>query len=210
MEIIPTILDKDFYMAETKIGLVKEMARWAQIDVIDGFFTEGRSFELELLSRIPENDQLLWDIHLMVKEPVKWVEKCLFVGAVRVIGQVEMMEDRENFIRTVKDTGMEAGVAFDIGTEVEGIPQETDLVLLMARKSGFGNWITDEKIFEKIKKVRETREKSNLEFKIGVDGGVDENNILKYQEAGVDIVYVGGAIFGGKVEDNFNNLKSKI
>lgn len=207
MEIIPTILNKEFEGAETKISLIDGLSKWVQIDVVDGYFTQGKTFELELLSKLPETQQLLWDIHLMVKEPEKWIEKCLFIGGIRVIGQVELMSNRESFVNKVKDAGMEAGVAFDVETGVGNIPSETDVVLLMARKAGFGNFETDRRVFEKIKKLQIIRDEGNYKFKIGIDGGVDLGNIKFFKKTNVDIVYIGGAIFNGDVEENWNKLQ---
>ena len=74
----------------------------------------------------------------MVKEPLNWLNKCLFVQASRVIGQVEAMSDRETFIAAVKDHGLEAGLAFDADTPLDfDIPLDTDLILLMGRPMGF-------------------------------------------------------------------------
>jgi len=84
MRIIPTILEKDWPEAERKIKMTKTLTKWIHIDVVDGVFTLGKSFELELLKGIwEENDNNLLDIHLMVKEPIKWINKCDFVGASR-------------------------------------------------------------------------------------------------------------------------------
>jgi ribulose-phosphate 3-epimerase len=208
MQIIPTILEKEFWAAQNKIRHAKNISRWIQIDVIDGVFTEGKTFELELLnSNLEEVENVLWEIHLMVKEPQNWIEKCNFVNASRVIGQVEMMIDREGFITEIKNLGMEAGLAMDIDTEIGTIPEETDVVLLLSRKSGFGNYDLNETIFGKIKKLKEIREKENLKFMIGVDGGINEENIKRLVDAGVDIAYCGGAIFNGMVDDNLEKLK---
>ena len=99
MIVIPTILEKDFARAEIKIKLIKDKSRWMQIDVIDGYFTDGKTFELELLNKIGKEIQSnLLEIHLLVKEPIKWVEKCNFVGANRIIGQVEMMSSKDEFV----------------------------------------------------------------------------------------------------------------
>lgn len=209
MQIIPAILEKDFDLAETKIKLIKDLSRWIQIDVIDGYFNEGKSFELELLNKIEtEIQNNLLDIHLMVKEPLKWVEKCNFVGATRIIGHVEMMSDINKFIEEVKDMGLEAGLAFDVDTEVENIPEETDLILLMGRKSGFQQAEFDEKIYEKIKKLVKLREEKEMDFKIGVDGGINLENIGKLKNAGVDITYCTGVIFNGNVKENFDILSN--
>lgn len=207
MIVIPTILEKDFALAEIKIKLIKDKSRWMQIDVIDGFFSDEKSFELELLNKVGKEIQNnLLDIHLMVKEPIKWIEKCNFVGANRIIGQVEKMSNRQKFIEEVKNMGLEAGLAFDTETEIEEIPKETDLVLLMGRKSGFMMAKFDEKIYEKIKKLVKLKENKKMDFEIGIDGGIDEEIIKKLKIAEVDIVYCGGAIFNGVVSDNLEKL----
>lgn len=198
MQIIPTTeLQTDFYKAEARVKEVKDTSRWIQVDVLDDEFAPGKTFQLELLSKIDFNtDKLLWDIHLMVKEPDNWLEKCIFVGANRITGQVEMMKNREEFVNLVKTEGLEVGLAFDIETEVDNIPEETDLVLIMGRKAGYDELPLEEKIYEKIEKAKEIREKRNKKFLIAVDGGVNENNIEKLKEAGVDVVYSGNNYFG--------------
>ncbi len=189
MKIIPTVLEKSIIEAEKRIIQVKGKSKWIQIDVIDGTYMPEKSFELELIDRVEAGENILWDIHLMVKEPVKWLEKCVFIGAARVIGQVEMMTDREEFVKQCKDAGMEAGLAFDIESEVTDIPEETDVVLLMGRKAGFGWREMDKDIYKKIKFTKDL--KNNRHFLIGVDGGVTAENINKLEEEGVDIVYSG-------------------
>ena len=70
MQIIPTIFEKEFVKAEEKIQALKKFTKWMQIDVTDDVFTPGKTFELELLSKIEMEEIILWDIHLMVKEPI--------------------------------------------------------------------------------------------------------------------------------------------
>jgi len=196
VKIIPTILEQRQSEAEARIARVKDRSRWMQVDVIDGIYSRTKTFELELLKRMENCERALWDIHLMVKEPIKWVEKCVFVDASRVIGQVEMMSDREEFVAKVKDLGMEVGLAFELETEIDKIPDETDLVLLMGRKSGFESRNLDEGIYKRIAKVKE------LGFKVGVDGGATTDNLDKLEEAKVDIVYSGNQF--EKIDDEKN------
>jgi len=207
MLIIPTILEKEISSAEIKIRLIKDKTRWLQIDVIDGFFSEGKSFELELLNKMEKEIQNnLLEIHLMVKEPIKWIEKCNFVGASRITGQVESMNDRQEFIDKIKDMGVEAGLAFDVETEIEDIPKETDVVLLMGRKSGFMSVNFEEKIYKKIEKLVKLRKEKEMDFLIEVDGGIDEEIIKKIKEVGADIACCGGIIFNGNVSDNWDKI----
>lgn len=189
IQIIPTVFEKDFEQARKRLADIEDSSRWIQIDVTDGVFTYGRTFDLELINKVERGEKKLWDIHLMVKEPIKWFEKCMFMGATRIIGQVEMMDNRDDFVSKVKSEAMEVGLAFDVGTKVENIPEEVDLVLLMARKAGFEEKEVDNGIFEKIEKAK----KMNLT--VAVDGGVDESNIFLFEKAGVDIVYCGSHYF---------------
>lgn len=193
IKITPTVLENNFSKAEERIRRLKDISTWIQIDVIDGKFSQGKTFELELLTKLDMNsDAILWDIHLMVKEPEKWVNKCQFVGASRVIGQVEMMNNREDFVSKLKDLGMEAGLAFDIDTPVDGqIPNETDIVLLLGRKAGFGSYELDKRVLEKVKVLKKFQD----DMLVAIDGGVDQDNIGKLMEAGVDVVYSGSNYF---------------
>jgi ribulose-phosphate 3-epimerase len=207
MQIIPTILEKDFVVVQNKIKHVNNLVNWLQIDVIDGQFTFGKIFELELINSLEGVENILWETHLMVKEPIKWIEKSIFINTSRIIGQVEMMSNRKDFIEKIKNDGLEAGLAFDIETEINDIPEETDLILLMSRRVGFGSYPFEEKIYERIKTLVKIKEKLGLSFLIGIDGGVNTDNIKKLEEAGADIAYCGTAVFDGKVEDNLENLK---
>jgi ribulose-phosphate 3-epimerase len=211
MTIIPTIFDKDYLEAERKLQLVSGLTTWVQFDVTDNIFTPGKTFELEVLGKFEIGTaNFLYDIHLMVKEPVKWLEKCLFVNATRVIGQVELMSDIADFVKKSKDIGFEAGIAYDWETKIGEIPEETDTVLLMGRKAGFENFGLEEGIFEKIETLKQLRLNKNLDFKIGIDGGINLENIKKMKEVGVDWAYCGGAVFNGDVKNNLELLNQEI
>jgi len=185
MIIVPTVgLQTKFDEVELKVAKIKETSRWIQIDVCDGLFTDRKTFELELLKKFKFNtDDVLWDIHLMVKEPINWIEKCVFVGAARIIGQVEMMSDRLEFITAVKNAGVEAGLGFDVDSNIGDVPDETDEILIMGRKAGFKKYDFDMKTLEKIEMALK------FEKQIGVDGGVNLDNIDKLEIAGTTIAY---------------------
>ena len=196
MIIIPTTgLKKNFEEAEIRINEVKEYSKWIQVDIGDEIFSSGKTFELELLKKINfGSDEILWDMHLMVKNPINWINKCIFAGASRIVGQVEMMEDREMFVKLIKDEGLEAGLAFDIETEIDNIPQETDIILLMGRKAGFGIYPFNDRVLNKIDGAKKYGKM------VAVDGGVNTDNIRLLEKAGVDIVYS---------EINYFNLNGK-
>lgn len=202
MQIIPTVTEKDFYKAEERILAVSQSSRWIQIDVFDNVFAQGLSFQPELISKLDfATENLLWDIHLLVKEPIDWIEKCLFIGASRIVGQVEMMSNREVFVKKVRDVGLEAGLAFDIDTPVDNIPEETNLVILMGRKAGFEPLNFEEMVYKKIENLQQILAKREDKFLIAVDGAVGPDNIDKLKDMEVDVVYSGDNYFQLKNSD---------
>jgi len=188
MEIIPTTNPQvDFAEFETRLDKIKFLSSWIQIDVTDGILVKPPSFPLELLSRSDSNlENNLFDIHLMVKEPLNWIKKCVFVQASRIIGQVEMMSDREAFVTEAKNNGLEVGLAFDSDTPLDlNIPEETDLILLMGRHMGFNSLPLSEKISDRIKYFKDKG------FKVALDGGVTPDNFSQIKTSGIDIIYAG-------------------
>ena len=185
MQIIPTTNPQTNYLeVEKRLEQIKDLSAWIQIDVTDGILVKPPTFPLELLNNPAINlDKNVFDVHLMVKNPINWINKCLFIEATRIIGQVEMMDDREKFISAVKDNGCEAGLAFDVDTPIDNIPSETDLILIMGRKMGFEPAPFDENIYQRIK---ESKKFGKL---IAIDGGVTINNLQKLTDARVDIIY---------------------
>ncbi|MFA6250298.1 MAG: hypothetical protein WC686_02200 [Candidatus Shapirobacteria bacterium] len=191
MQIIPTIFEKELKQAEKRLDKILGLSRWAQIDVVDGIFCPDKTFELELVGTWPQETKILWDVHLMVKEPAKWLNKCIFIGASRIIGQVEMMSARESFVRRIQDVKIEAGLAFDVESPISNVPEDCDLVLIMGRKAGFGEFNFSDTVWEKIETAKKLNRGRLKKFLIAVDGGVDEKNMIKLEKCGVDIVYSG-------------------
>ena len=197
-EIIPTILTKDPIDLEKKIQDLNGLADRVQIDIIDGLYLPEKTVLLEDLKSI---DTLLkLDIHLMVKDPQSWIDRCLEVMADRIIGQVEMMTDQESFIAKAAETaGLGIGLGLDLDTPTSAIPKDTliklDMVLVMTRKAGFGEFPFDGGALEKVRELRGL----GFEKDICVDGGINSGNIKKCLEAGATSFAIGGAIW--KSED---------
>lgn len=185
MQIIPTTNPQTNYLeVEKQLEKIKDLSAWIQVDVTDGILVKPPTFPLELLHKPSVNlDKNIFDIHLMVKNPINWINKCLFVEATRITAQVEMMDDREKFVTQVKDSGCEAGLSFDIDTPIENIPAETDLIQIMGRKMGFESAPLDDKIYDKIKLAK------SFGKLVALDGGGGIENFDKLQASGLDILY---------------------
>jgi len=139
-EIIPAILEENIEEVKRKFKLVKPYVEIVQVDILDGVYAQGKTIEIGELKGLEEIKGLKIDFHLMVSEPALLVDDCREARGYRVIGQIEMMSDQEEFVRIVKNVGMLAGLAIDLKTPVEAIEErfleEIDCVLVMSVKAG--------------------------------------------------------------------------
>lgn len=174
--IIPAILAKTEEEFKSKLEKVWGLVDRVQLDVIDGVYHKNKTVGVEVLRTV--DTQVEFDVHLMVKAPSKWVEKCKQAGVSRVFGQVEKMENRTAFVADAQFAGMKVGLAYDIDTPLDGLEEvsnDLDAVLLMSVKAGEGGQKFDERVLEKIAQVR----KIDRDLKIVIDGGLNQENIKK-------------------------------
>lgn len=194
-EIIPTVLTKDPVELQEKLKSLEGIVPKVQIDVIDGVFAANKTFDLAVLKDFEHPLQL--ELHLMVKEPIDWINRSREIVAERIVAQVEMISNIEQFLEEVATSGMEVGLALDLKTPVEKILPDIylqlDSVLLMAVPAGFSGQEFDPQVLEKIKKIKEIV--GDL-VDIGVDGGLNEENIVRCKEAGANIFYTSKAFWG--------------
>jgi ribulose-phosphate 3-epimerase len=179
--IIPAILAKDISTFEEELQKVEVFAPRVQIDVLDGKFIEVETVSPDVLLNIETEAEI--EAHLMVSEPGEWVERCVAAGVTAIYGQVEKMVDKQAFITTVVEAGLRVGLAYDLATPLTGLEEWVNLVdyvLLMGVTAGAQGQRFDEKVLEKIKKVREMSETVTMV----IDGGMNEENIKKCLETG--------------------------
>ncbi len=203
MEIIPAILTNSPDELKEKIRKLtlysREYIKRVQIDIVDPNFTHNKTVGVEALDGV--DTDLLLDLQLMVEEPINWVEKCVRVGAERIIGHVEQMQDQEEFISTVMESGLEVGLGLDIHTPVgavKGVLSDVNLVLLMSVEVGFGGQEFDARVLTKISELAQLRREKGLRFNICIDGGVNEQNISELSNLGVDEVALGKSLWTGE------------
>lgn len=216
VEIIPAILTDDLKEVEEKLKRIEEAADLSgaklhrvQIDIIDGEFVDNRTIDPSNIVGIDTNLSL--DFHLMVKEPINWVEKCANAGADRIIGQIEMMSSQVDFVGKVQETNLYVGLAVDIGSPISKLDAvvltNVDVILLMAVKAGFGGQKFDKRVLDKIKELDEIRARDNTPFRICVDGGETEENIDETHFAGADEIVIGKRLFNGDLKTNVEKMQ---
>jgi len=191
-EIVPTILTSEIEDFTQKIGLLNGVVPRIQIDIIDGIFAESKTLDLGIIRDLGEVTKLKVDLHLMVEEPSGWINRSLEVVPDRIIGHVEKMSNPWAFLNEVIESGTQVGLAIDLETPVEKVSEDiyllADLIMLLGVKAGKGGQEFDSRVLGKIKKIREILGEMG---KIGVDGGMNEENIKLCKKAGANIFYVG-------------------
>ncbi len=209
VEIIPAILTNDIREIEEKLARAEGIVERVQIDIVDGVYAANRTIDPSFLANI-ETDLKL-DFHLMTKEPVDWVERCVRGGADRVIAQIEKMSDQIAYVGKVEEVGLEVGLAVDLETPISlldpTILTNLDVVLVMAVPAGFGGQKFDTRVLKKIKKLDEIRVRDDSPFRICVDGGETEGVIDETHFAGADEVVVGRRIFEGDLAANIERFQ---
>lgn len=212
MLIIPAILAHDPKEFGELLYACDGVVDRVQIDVNDGSFLGVKSFLPDVMPAL-END-ILFDFHLMVKEPLHWLERCARLGADRVFGHIEQMESQTTFVEECQMKGLKIGLAIDINTPVKFIDplvaNDLDAILLMGYPAGKGGQEFNDSVFGKIQDLIELRKGDASPFTICVDGGVWEDNIVRLRTLGVDEVVIGRRLFEGSLKGNIERLLEKL
>lgn len=218
-EIIPGILEKDWAEIERKINIIKQFApapsdvdlaafdavKYIHIDIIDGKFAPNAAF-LDPAPFSQYSREMVFEVHMMVEEPINYLKPFASAGFKRFIGHVEKMSDQVEFVARGQLLG-EVGLAIDSQTSVDEIKvplADLDFVTVMTVKAGLSG---QEFIAEHLKKVKVLKQKSDI--KIEIDGGVNDNTIVAAMKAGANRFVATSFLFAGQdPQKQYNLLKS--
>lgn len=200
VELSPSILSCNFaHLQEDLDHLKNTELKWLHLDIMDGIFVPNISFGFDIIRDIREDNDLIFDTHLMIEEPIRYVDKLKDVGVDLVTIHYEACKNLEKTIKAIKDMGMKVGLTSKPKTDIEKlIPylKDIDLVLVMSVEPGFGGQSFMEDSLEKVRRLREYIDENKLDVLIEIDGGIKTHNLKKVVDAGVDVVVSGSDIFG--------------
>ena len=205
-KLAPSILAADFSRLGEQIKAVERAgADYLHIDVMDGMFVPSISFGLPVIETIRKTSGLIFDVHLMIEEPGRYVKQFAVAGADILNVHVEACTHLQRTISEIKELGLKAGVTLNPGTPLttlEYVLNDVDLVLIMSVNPGFGGQKFIPFTLQKLNDLREMRLRKNATAEIEVDGGVTLSNAKEIMEAGAEVLVSGSSVFGGDIEAN--------
>lgn len=207
----PSILAADFnHLGEDIRKVEDEGVRVLHLDVMDGRFVPSISFGMPVISSIRKVSKMFFDVHLMIEEPIRYINEFAESGADGITVHIEACSDIKSTIAEIKKYGKKAAVSINPGTPVDKIAdilEDVDMVLVMSVNPGFGGQKFIDSTIEKIEKLDKIRKDKCLDYKIEIDGGINIENIGYVTEKGVDIAVAGTAVFRGNISENVRKLK---
>ena len=208
----PSILSADFSNLGEQIRLLDEAgAQYVHIDVMDGMFVPSISFGMPVIKSIRGCTERIFDVHLMIEEPDRYIDDFSKAGADLITVHAEACKHLDRTVSAIKEQGLLAGVALNPATplsEVEWVLPKVDMVLLMSVNPGFGGQTYIPYVTDKIRELKKMIDKKGLKTDIEVDGGIHHENVTEVLDAGANIIVAGSAVFRGDIEENVERFLS--
>lgn len=215
VKIAPSILSADFSKLGDEVKKIDQCgADFIHIDVMDGDFVPNITFGMPVIKAIRDKSNKIFDVHLMVSNPSRYIDEFVEAGADIITIHYEAEKHIDRTINYIKSKGVKAAIALNPATPValiKNIIKDLDMVLIMSVNPGFGGQKFIEYSIDKIREVKELSEAvGNNELLIQVDGGIDRGNASRVIAAGANVLVAGSAVFGdGNIKENILALRGE-
>lgn len=180
-------------------------AEYIHIDVMDGHFVPSISFGMPVIKSVRKVTDKVFDVHLMIDAPERYVEEFAEAGADIITVHFETLKYPEQVIQKIRALGCRVGISINPETSVHAVEPYlglVDMILIMTVRPGFGGQKYLDYCTEKIKRLHQMIRLKNLNTKIEVDGGINRENVNTVLDAGADIIVMGSSVFNGDIREN--------
>ena len=202
IKISPSMLSADFNkLGEELRDIERAGADMVHLDVMDGVFVTNISFGLPVVEALRKNSKIIFDVHLMIVNPEKYVERFIDAGADIVTFHHEATNDTAATLKMIRAKGAKAAVSVKPGTPIEEIYpylELCDMVLIMTVEPGYGGQSFISEMLKKIRKLKAEIDSRGLKIDIQVDGGINDNTAKEAIAAGANVLVAGSAVFKEK------------
>lgn len=202
----PSVLAADFgRLGEDVKKAVEGGAEYIHLDVMDGAFVPSISFGMPVIASLRKYTDKVFDVHMMVEEPGRYIDDIKKAGADLITVHQEACVHLDRVISQIKGVGLKAGVALNPATPISTLDcvlDQVDMVLVMSVNPGFGGQKFIPYTLEKVRALRKRLDGLGLKTDIQVDGGVNRETIRPLIEAGANVLVAGSAVFNGDILGN--------
>lgn len=206
IRLAPSVLGADFSRLGEEIQAVDRAgAQYIHLDVMDGTFVPSISFGMPVIERLRSVTDRVFDVHMMVEEPGRYVEDMKKAGADLICVHQEACRHLDRTVNQIKELGLKAAVALNPATPVSTLScilDQLDMALIMSVNPGFGGQKFIPYTLDKIRELRRMSNERGLNLDIQVDGGVGLGNVRQVIEAGANVIVAGSAVFKGDAAAN--------
>lgn len=213
-QLAPSILSADFNCLGRQLKQLEELnISHLHIDVMDGMFVPSISFGMPVIASLRKSSKMFFDVHLMVQEPIRYIQQFCDAGADGLTVHAEACEDLKATVEKIREAGAKAAVSICPSTPVAAIRSIlpiVDMVLVMCVEPGFGGQKLIPHTLQKVDELAKWRQENGLSYTIEVDGGVNKENVQVIASHAVDIIVAGTAVFSGNIVDNVKDLQERI
>lgn len=202
----PSILSADFSRLGEQIREIdKAGAGYVHIDVMDGLFVPSISYGMPVIKSIRKTTDKVFDVHLMICEPERYIGEFAACGADIITFHIEATPKTDEILEDIHKRGLKAGIAIKPGTSVETVRpylDRVDMILVMTVEPGFGGQSYIDYCTDKVRAARKMVEASGREIDIQVDGGINKDNVEMVLQAGANVIVAGSAVFKDNIAEN--------